>query len=143
MKKLFFILLAVVVVGGLGFAIWYTTKTPQGEQVPPSESGGVFPGTSSSVRVIPASPEETIEISTEYYAEVQSATNLILSDIVVSGSYAVAVYSDENVGGMAAFRKSGSSWELLGTDGGVFNLDALVALGIPRDTARALIQTSI
>jgi hypothetical protein len=104
----------------------------------------VFPGQGQSVPLTRPTQEDTVNLETEFHTEVQDATNLKLSNIVISDRYAMAVYSDENVGGMAVFKKESTNiWVLLATDGGVFNIDSLVSLGIPEEIARALLDSII
>jgi|GEM_PF-6599096 len=133
------LVLLLLFVGGW----WFLSK--DSVELPPSKTDIVFPGTTGqSVSLSKPTQEDTAKLENEFYAEVQDATNLTLSDIAISDGYAMAVYSDENVGGMAVFKKDTSgAWILLETDGGVFNLDFLVSLGIPEKTARALLDSII
>ena len=99
-----------------------------------------FPGGSGQVRTQPASAQVIKEVEQEYFSEIPEAQNLSLSKVTVSGDYAMAVYSDENVGGMVLFRKQAGGWEIVATDGGVFDIEQLKLLGVPADVASILVN---
>ncbi len=144
MKILFLTLIALLVLFLAAIGGWYFLSKDPAESTQPTSNTQVFPGSTGPVSTSPATSEETASLESEFNAEVQDSTNLQLSNIVISNGYAMAVYSDENVGGMAVFKKeSAGVWTLLGTDGGVFNMDSLLALGIPESVAGALLDAVI
>ncbi len=144
MKILFLTLIALLILFLAAIGGWYFLSKNPGEPTQPTSNTPIFPGSTRPVSTSPATSEETASLESEFNTEVQDSTNLQLSNIVISTGYAMAVYSDENVGGMAVFkRESAGVWTLLGTDGGVFNMDALLALGIPESVASALLDASI
>lgn len=80
-------------------------------------------------------------LSSEFAQELPDFPELNLSATFVLGDYALADWSDENIGGMVVFKRSGTTWGILVMDGGVLELRTLTDAGVPADVARELLST--
>ena len=136
---------ALLILGvSAAFGVWFLRDRSDGEQtVGGMQTDPIFPNSNQAAPVEEAPPSISTEIESVYRREAPEMANMMLTDVAISGDYAIGIYSDENVGGMVAFKYVSGKWELLASDGGVFNVDALAALGVPRATAETLIQSRI
>jgi hypothetical protein len=64
---------------------------------------------------------------------------LVISPVTVEGGFAVAGWTQGDIGGRAFLKKDGAKWSLiLCTGDGIRSVGALTASGVPSETARAL-----
>jgi hypothetical protein len=135
-----FLVLGLLLVLSVGVVLTFMFLDSETESLESQVVNPTFPGGSGQVRTQPASAQVIREVEQEYFSEIPEAQNLTLSKVTVSGDYAMAVYSDENVGGMVLFRKQAVGWEIVATDGGVFDIEQLKLLGVPADVASVLVN---
>jgi len=69
----------------------------------------------------------------------QPNTQLIVAPIVVSGAYAVAGWTQAEMGGRALLRRKAQDWTLILCAGdGIKTKDSLVSVGVPSEDATSL-----
>jgi hypothetical protein len=63
---------------------------------------------------------------------------------IISGNYALQTWAGDVMGGQALFRydTGASRWVMMDIGGGAWGEDSLMAVGVPRDAARALLQAA-
>ena len=140
MKIFLFILVPVILLAG-GIGIWLLLER-EPENAGSNDPVPTFPGTSGVLMVREPNAEEKNEITESFHAAISDSERLELPETAIVDDYALSIFMDENVGGMALFKQNVSGgWELVSTDGGVFNLEILIDLGVPAGTAQRLIET--
>ncbi len=139
--KLFIALLICVVLVGSGIAFFMLRGGTAPEGNPGGSNGGIFGGSGSGTGfTVNADAQEDIESSFE--ASMPNGERFSLENAVTSGSYALTIFTDENVGGMALFKRNASgAWDFVATDGGFFSVETLVSLGVPESDARILLRS--
>jgi hypothetical protein len=66
-------------------------------------------------------------------------SELVISPVTVESGFAVAGWTQGDMGGRAFLKKDGAKWTLiLCTGDGIRSVEGLVASGVPSETARAL-----
>lgn len=139
------ILAALLIFAGIGIALgawWYANQRDASPEQPGTViPGTIFPGgTHTDIKPVEADAQVRSAIEDVFKRENPYAGTLTLSETVVLDGYALAIFEDENVGGMAAFKvESDGTWTLLGTDGGAFSPEGLAELGVPLDIGRRLV----
>ena len=67
------------------------------------------------------------------------AAELVIAPVVVESGFAVAGWTQGDMGGRAFLKKDGAKWTLiLCTGDGIRSVEGLTASGVPSDTAKAL-----
>jgi len=139
--KIFLTVLVFVllVLGGVG-AWFLLEREPEGTGT--NDPIPSFPNTGETRIVREPSVEEKNEITESFHAGIPDSAHLQIPETAIVDGYALSIFMDENVGGMALFKQNASgAWDLVATDGGVFNLELLRDLGVPTGTAQLLIET--
>jgi hypothetical protein len=87
------------------------------------------------------------QVSPELQAEAQNALSQIfpshpidLNRVTVVEPYAMAYWRSDVGGGEAIIYRENTTWRALYVGGGALNLNGMVNQGIPRDTARQILQ---
>lgn len=132
MKILLYIVGALVLFGLVifGMSLIFGKNEPAG----PSGQGAYFPVASST----------TQDVNQDFTAQIQNAGAINLENAVIVSDYALQNWGDENKGGQALlkFDTSTGKWNLLSMGGGAWDVDSLVAEGVPASVAEELITKS-
>lgn len=67
----------------------------------------------------------------------------IIFNTFVSGSYAVAAFTEGETGGVVILHSVSGTWKVMNAGGGVWNADEMTQLGVPRQNADELWQQLI
>lgn len=134
---LFLLLLAI---SGIGLVVAYNafSSDPQDNV----DTVVTFPTAVETSNSTQPTKEEAEAIQSAFFAS-DEAEGLSLDTIRVVENYAISVWYDENMGGVALYQQTGSgSWELLLSDGGAWTVEDLVILGVPQTIAERLLGVS-
>ena len=86
--------------------------------------------------------DPAIATTVETYLEEEGATadiNVYSTNISESGNYAVATFTEGELGGSVVLQREGDDWQVINVDGGVMNASEMETnLGIPEEEAQDL-----
>lgn len=108
----------------------------------PTGSNEIIPRNTVSTKIIHyARDGELKDVSAPFKAQIENAGLIKLGGTTVVGEYALQDWSDENKAGDALLRRTNNgSWQLITLGGGSWDVGSLVAEGVPKETAEALIE---
>jgi hypothetical protein len=133
MKIFLTTLLVLVVLGALGYGGWFFfLRTPQASPPLGTQEPVVFP-----------SATDTAAAESDFHNDLPQSDSLRLTNMIVLEPYALADWSDQNIGGMVVFKRDAKGdWQILVMDGGVLEVRNLVEAGVPESIAKSLIETN-
>jgi hypothetical protein len=85
--------------------------------------------------------EEMQQLRASFLRQIDNAQSISLQRAKIVYPYALQDWGDENKGGEALLKHDDvtSGWQLIDLGGGAWDLESLVAAGVPEDIARQLI----
>jgi hypothetical protein len=134
----------------IGFGVWFfifrqnTGSTNQGANLPYASSTQVVHSSGGET----TSTTETVytpdEVARQFTTNISNSNKISLYKTTVIGDYALQEWADENKGGQALLRYSGSTgWIIITMGGGAWNAAGLIEQGVPKDVAERLIAQAI
>ncbi|MEK9161008.1 MAG: hypothetical protein AAB440_03160 [Patescibacteria group bacterium] len=121
MKTALIILAIIVVIGGAAVLFWALTLNN---------------GKQNQVEV-----RDAFEQAIEQAEGENLAPRITPKESSVVGDYALQIWSDENIGGVALMKnESGKGWVIVAIDGGAWDVVSLVAEGVPENIAVELVK---
>lgn len=141
MNRVVIILIAfVIIAAAAGAGFFYLRSQPsatpagqtQGNAIPSDLPSGAQTSDSQSKTAVQTALKTQMA---EYFAD-----GLQLGDTVISGNYAVQLWSTNHMGGEALLQYAQNRWTVITYGGGVWSLQGLLTAGVPRDTATVLLK---
>jgi hypothetical protein len=129
----------VLALGAAIAAFLFPKETYKAEEIP-STPFVLTPETTMRDSAVTPGTQTQAAITDEFREAVEDSERLTLPKMAVMGEYALSIYQDENIGGMALLKYEGGSWTFVAGDGGVFSLSRLQELGVPMETAQELLR---
>lgn len=130
------ILLLVLTLGVSIFIFKYLTQTPN--QSAPS----ITTSTGITTFVVPGAVISP-EVGKAFVEQISNPNELKLGKTVTAANYALQTWGDENKGGEALLVYSAAKgWELVSMGGGAWDVESLIAVGVPSSVAEQLIAKS-
>jgi len=129
LKILLIALFFLVLLGAILFKLFYSPSQP-----PQADTGTQFP------IVTDTQSKEVNEVQAAFLQQIDNADKINLANAKVVYPYALQNWNDENKGGQALLKfDSGKGWQLVNLGGGAWDVESLVAVGVPEDIAHSLI----
>ena len=142
MKNVYFVAIGLIVLLVIGVVVAMLTSSKgayKAEEVPSTPFVLTPDTTIRDTASVPGAQTQGA-IETEFHETVEDSERLTLPKMAVMGAYALTIYQDENIGGMALLKYDGSEWVFVAGWGGVFSLTRLRELGVPQETAEELLR---
>ena len=128
----------ILVLGAVTIAFLFPRDTYEAEETP-STPFILTPETNIKDSATVPGAQTQAAIEDEFHETVEDSDRLTLPKMAVMGVYALTVYQDENIGGMALLKYENDQWVFVAGDGGVFSLTRLQELGVPLEAAEELL----
>jgi hypothetical protein len=158
MKKIFIILLIIVIIGLVAWGVWFfavsKNANSSGSSTGQTSSSGSLPAAPSS---LPSRVQSKTESGTSIYVQnitspqdsgvaaaflnqIQNVDQIALGGTVIASQYALQIWGDANKGGEALLENtSGTEWTLVSLGGGEWSVLALIQEGVPVAAAEQLV----
>lgn len=143
MNRYLTIFIGLVVIIGLGIGAMFFLRSIPAPLEEGSAPVSTPSNTTNSTVVVPADrSNESVRAAFQSEIAPYDDDHTKLYKTVVVGEYAIQVWSGDNKGGQALlkYEVGQSQWVLISGGGGVWSLAGLVEMGVPQDTATALLQ---
>lgn len=151
MSRTLYVVVAVAVLAALGFGAWSLLSSfTSPSREPPADTGtnnfpdnAYVPYPSTTPGSTGGTPDE--QAARAAYQAALSADNpdnIKVQQTVAKSGYALQVWSGDNTGGEALlkFDSAQNAWVIVDPGGGQWSLEGLVSMGVPEETAQALLS---
>lgn len=125
----------VLLIGAIG--LWIFQSQPQ--KRPTVEHTVTFSSGATAIIRVEQGVTTSPEVESAFVSHIDNADQIIIGSTVIASEYALQSWSDENKAGEALLKRNEKGdWELLSMGGGAWDVDSLVAGGVPRAVAQQL-----
>lgn len=152
MNRNLYLVLGVAALMALGFGAWFL-RPFLASNAPPAQETQTAPLPGSSDTYIPypsatsgssvGTPEEqAARAAYEAALSTDNPDNIKAQQTVAESGYALQLWSGDSTGGQALlkFDSAQNTWVILDPGGGQWSLEGLVGMGVPQETAQALLK---
>lgn len=132
MKIFTITIVTILLIIGVSYGAWYVFFRPIEAPKPSVQEQVIFP-----------TAAEIQKAESNFHNVLPESSSLSLSNMIVIEPYALADWSDQNIGGMVVFKRDAKGeWEIIAMDGGILEMQSLIQAGVPAVVAQKLLGTN-